>query len=108
PFRARRTLGRDTREDRQLQAFSATDRRVGGLGRGTGAAGTGAKPVEHGNRSSKPTVGSKCSAADRVAVAADSRGQRPASGARTEEHTSELQSHLNLVCRLLLEKKKQQ
>src|SRR5207237_9602828 len=31
-----------------------------------------------------------------------------ASAARTrsEEHTSELQSHLNLVCRLLLEKKK--
>src|SRR4029434_11357847 len=26
-------------------------------------------------------------------------------GTRSEEHTSELQSHLNLVCRLLLEKK---
>src|SRR5260370_22825086 len=26
-------------------------------------------------------------------------------GIRSEEHTSELQSHLNLVCRLLLEKK---
>src|SRR5260370_31976728 len=32
---------------------------------------------------------------------------RPASEIkRSEEHTSELQSHLNLVCRLLLEKKK--
>src|SRR5260370_27655012 len=31
---------------------------------------------------------------------------RSANGARSEEHTSELQSHLNLVCRLLLEKKK--
>src|SRR5260370_148331 len=31
--------------------------------------------------------------------------QRLAAG-RSEEHTSELQSHLNLVCRLLLEKKK--
>src|SRR5260370_17594919 len=31
-----------------------------------------------------------------------------AAGARSEEHTSELQSHLNLVCRLLLEKKKTQ
>src|SRR5207237_7783815 len=35
---------------------------------------------------------------------------RPSSSAprevRSEEHTSELQSHLNLVCRLLLEKKK--
>src|SRR5260370_11770169 len=29
-----------------------------------------------------------------------------ASYRRSEEHTSELQSHLNLVCRLLLEKKK--
>src|SRR5882762_10836680 len=29
-----------------------------------------------------------------------------APAARSEEHTSELQSHLNLVCRLLLEKKK--
>src|SRR5260370_11215409 len=30
----------------------------------------------------------------------------PARPKRSEEHTSELQSHLNLVCRLLLEKKK--
>src|SRR5260370_32114827 len=30
----------------------------------------------------------------------------PQSSDRSEEHTSELQSHLNLVCRLLLEKKK--
>src|SRR3954449_11666371 len=30
-----------------------------------------------------------------------------ASGARSEEHTSELQSHSHLVCRLLLEKKNQ-
>src|SRR2546430_9608455 len=32
------------------------------------------------------------------------RGSRPAD--RSEEHTSELQSQSNLVCRLLLEKKK--
>src|SRR5690242_20825090 len=35
--------------------------------------------------------------------------QRQAAGDdddRSEEHTSELQSHVNLVCRLLLEKKK--
>src|SRR5260370_16579737 len=30
---------------------------------------------------------------------------RPHHSPRSEEHTSELQSHLNLVCRLLLEKK---
>src|SRR5260370_19270368 len=34
------------------------------------------------------------------------RGGDPDPGPRSEEHTSELQSHLNLVCRLLLEKKK--
>src|SRR5260370_28713673 len=32
--------------------------------------------------------------------------QQPHLLERSEEHTSELQSHLNLVCRLLLEKKK--
>src|SRR6266511_4982249 len=32
--------------------------------------------------------------------------RREAVGARSEEHTSELQSRENLVCRLLLEKKK--
>src|SRR5690242_21499543 len=31
-----------------------------------------------------------------------------AHAARSEEHTSELQSHVNLVCRLLLEKKNKQ
>src|SRR5260370_20837811 len=45
--------------------------------------------------------------------AARHRGPRPRAlrqglfgSDRSEEHTSELQSHLNLVCRLLLEKKK--
>src|SRR5690242_21344644 len=33
----------------------------------------------------------------------EERGEQPH---RSEEHTSELQSHVNLVCRLLLEKKK--
>src|SRR5437667_11482843 len=32
--------------------------------------------------------------------------RQPESAARSEEHTSELQSHHDLVCRLLLEKKK--
>src|SRR5690242_21324818 len=35
-----------------------------------------------------------------------SRDAVNASATRSEEHTSELQSHVNLVCRLLLEKKK--
>src|SRR5690242_21504517 len=34
-------------------------------------------------------------------------GSRTRRRPRSEEHTSELQSHVNLVCRLLLEKKKE-
>src|SRR2546427_5159202 len=34
--------------------------------------------------------------------------RQPVAQKRSEEHTSELQSQSNLVCRLLLEKKKQQ
>src|SRR5688572_31691962 len=34
------------------------------------------------------------------------RGRTPSHRLRSEEHTSELQSQSNLVCRLLLEKKK--
>src|SRR5215211_8561107 len=43
-----------------------------------------------------------------AAVPSPSRGRRPACRPRrrSEEHTSELQSHSDLVCRLLLEKKK--
>src|SRR2546426_3324307 len=38
----------------------------------------------------------------------DGLGSRDQHPARSEEHTSELQSPCNLVCRLLLEKKKNQ
>src|SRR4051812_49538352 len=41
----------------------------------------------------------------RTGGAGDPPMHEPGSG-RSEEHTSELQSHVNLVCRLLLEKKK--
>src|SRR5438477_8761564 len=43
-----------------------------------------------------------------VKYVAAEQGEIAVSGgaARSEEHTSELQSHVNLVCRLLLEKKK--
>src|SRR4029077_21298846 len=43
---------------------------------------------------------------DRERSAVLPRRGADASTRRSEEHTSELQSHLNLVCRLLLEKKK--
>src|SRR5260370_19500553 len=39
-------------------------------------------------------------------IKTDPRELGECDGERSEEHTSELQSHLNLVCRLLLEKKK--
>src|SRR5467141_5048015 len=40
-----------------------------------------------------------------VALDAGETPPRVSLGGRSEEHTSELQSHLNLVCRLLLEQK---
>src|SRR5690349_22904621 len=39
-------------------------------------------------------------------VGGEQRAPRPVVGDRSEEHTSELQSRRDLVCRLLLEKKK--
>src|SRR5256885_6426320 len=48
----------------------------------------------------QPSVVQKC---DWCSKARRSRGKAPE---RSEEHTSELQSPCNLVCRLLLEKKK--
>src|SRR2546429_2676386 len=44
-----------------------------------------------------------------LAICSSGGGRRPTSrsrASRSEEHTSELQSRLHLVCRLLLEKKK--
>src|SRR5438094_5144590 len=50
----------------------------------------------------------RAAAADHEAVEAGAGLERSGStnGARSEEHTSELQSPYDLVCRLLLEKKK--
>src|SRR5260370_32357785 len=42
----------------------------------------------------------------RTTPATPPHSPQPCRELRSEEHTSELQSHLNLVCRLLLEKKK--
>src|SRR2546430_7593896 len=62
-------------------------------------------PARHGPprapASARGTPGNAGSAAARSAPEG-----RPGAGARSEEHTSELQSQSNLVCRLLLEKKK--
>src|SRR5260370_22584103 len=56
-------------------------------------------------RPRQPRLGVEA-AASAVAVSVAEAGVAAEAGARSEEHTSELQSHLNLVCRLLLEKKK--
>src|SRR5207237_8997901 len=51
-------------------------------------------PARRGSSSSAPANGRRL------------RSASSCCSTRSEEHTSELQSHLNLVCRLLLEKKK--
>src|SRR5690606_41123711 len=66
---------------------------IADLGRGEG--------VDH------PPHGTEPPAVQRIGQQAQlARGLVVADGFRSEEHTSELQSRENLVCRLLLEKKK--
>src|SRR5260221_9709569 len=50
--------------------------------------------------------GLACCAIEMIATAASQPKQHGPQRMRSEEHTSELQSHSDLVCRLLLEKKK--
>src|SRR2546430_9157472 len=50
------------------------------------------------------TISPRCSKPSASSGSCSGPGSR--SGSRSEEHTSELQSQSNLVCRLLLEKKK--
>src|SRR2546430_10395959 len=61
-------------------------------------------PVQRG----EPTGGQHLSAVGGVELAGDQHREPPGLQfpVRSEEHTSELQSQSNLVCRLLLEKKK--
>src|SRR5690606_41921047 len=60
--------------------------------------------TDSGRRSPYPATGAYQVAGGRLRRV--DRYQRPRSARRSEEHTSELQSRENLVCRLLLEKKK--
>src|SRR5690606_41407028 len=60
-----------------------------------------------------PGAGARCArvaacGASTIGVVAGYFARPPRWGDRSEEHTSELQSRENLVCRLLLEKKKNQ
>src|SRR6266436_4572710 len=89
-------------------------RHFGFLPRGLGALGGGNRPAPYadvGGRYGGLAVPHDASRSDRAATHADRRrhsnGRRwPGLWLRSEEHTSELQSRLHLVCRLLLEKKK--
>src|SRR5690606_42077630 len=71
---------------------------ISGAGRGAGRA----RAVVDGRGRAGPGARATGAAAP---VGAGARGSRPGPR-RSEEHTSELQSRENLVCRLLLEKKK--
>src|SRR5437667_3792894 len=62
----------------------------------------GVKQLVHDARRRLP---GRAGALERMREVGDLPGQPPP-GIRSEEHTSELQSHHDLVCRLLLEKKK--
>src|SRR5260370_28060091 len=66
------------------------------------------QPASHRSRHEHPTGGDRGAVKPRFAWGSEAVNRRMSkcSPVRSEEHTSELQSHLNLVCRLLLEKKK--
>src|SRR5690242_21483081 len=70
-----------------------------------------AEPLAHAERVAADAVAGALPQADALERGVDARVGRDLAGGgddleRSEEHTSELQSHVNLVCRLLLEKKK--
>src|SRR6266851_4745551 len=100
--------GTDERRDRPPAAFLTGRSRVT-AGAASGCSGAGRARPGGGTRTR--SAGRLCSASGPgpsllpmgVTVA-----RAAARGPRSEEHTSELQSHHDLVCRLLLEKKKQQ
>src|SRR5438132_7910013 len=62
-----------------------------------------ALPISHASTDARVRVPAAVLVARRCRSPDAGSGRR---GARSEEHTSELQSHSDLVCRLLLEKKK--
>src|SRR2546430_7815305 len=62
--------------------------------------------VRHSSSGAAHLIASHVASHVHVINAGDGRHAHPTQGLRSEEHTSELQSQSNLVCRLLLEKKK--
>src|SRR5256885_7128514 len=61
---------------------------------------------QHGDHGSKSALGPLSSCGSEPGLLPSAILMRSAMRTRSEEHTSELQSPCNLVCRLLLEKKK--
>src|SRR2546429_3771240 len=61
--------------------------------------------VDHGSPNGSTTAARR---RDGVTIARNTAARNAPADLRSEEHTSELQSRLHLVCRLLLEKKKKQ
>src|SRR2546426_3895174 len=72
-----------------------------------GPAGAPRREAPPGDRATQPVVKTGIRSADDLHRTGDRTAQRVEHERRSEEHTSELQSPCNLVCRLLLEKKKQ-
>src|SRR4051812_50092345 len=58
------------------------------------------------SRKHRDRVNAKVMKDPRLASMMNPKSMLASRGSRSEEHTSELQSHVNIVCRLLLEKKK--
>src|SRR5690606_39624454 len=77
-----------------------------GCARARHAARFPARPRPGSTAARRPLIARSWPRQKRTRVRGGSTGVRPGS-ARSEEHTSELQSRENLVCRLLLEKKKE-
>src|SRR5207248_6046245 len=88
-----------------LFPYTTLFRSAGGTGRssGEGSGGEGGRSSSEGGQGGCQAVSSRCA---RGASRRQEGRCRSGQGGRSEEHTSELQSPYDLVCRLLLEKKK--
>src|SRR5690606_40541772 len=91
-----------TATPRQLHSFPTRRSSDLGVRRGTSARARDRASHRHSDRSYRECIGIGDDEGRLSPVSASHGIRRP----RSEEHTSELQSRENLVCRLLLEKKK--
>src|SRR5256885_12213759 len=85
-----------SRSPLEAEAFRA----AGGANRG-GAGGARRRPGD-GGRAAEAVTGLGDASGHGSQAGQDRAGTHPAAAGRSEEHTSELQSPCNLVCRLLL------